>query len=116
MDSQTFQISTSQLSRGLSTFQTDLNGGSVIKYIYSIFVVLFVALAFPRFTWADDLTGRVLDPQGNRVADAQLRLFDRKSGELRSTRSSSAGEFTFTAVPAGEYLLEAEASSAALTG
>jgi vitamin B12 transporter len=124
MDPKTLRVSTSQLSPGLNTFQDNFIGGSVImsansrkliRYVYSIAVILLAGLVSPRFTRADDLTGRVLDPQENRVAEAQLRLFDRNNGELRKTKSSSEGEFSFVGIPAGEYLLEADAA-AALTG
>jgi vitamin B12 transporter len=79
-------------------------------------ILLLAALMSPAFAWSDDLTGKVLDPQGNVVSDAQLRLFDRKSGELRKTTSSPEGAFSFQGISSGEYLLEADASGAALTG
>ena len=82
----------------------------------TICAVLIVLVSVTGSLWADGLMGTVLDPQGNRVADAQLRLFDRRSGELRKTTSSTDGEFSFQGIPSGEYLLEADASAAALTG
>jgi iron complex outermembrane receptor protein len=81
-----------------------------------ILILLLAALVSPSLAWSDDLTGKVLDPQGKVVSDAQLRLFDRKSGELRKTTSSQEGSFSFQGIPAGQYLLEADASDAALTG
>lgn len=65
---------------------------------------------------AASLEGRVLDPQGAAVANAQLRLSNRNSGALRQTRSRADGSYTFAAVPVGAYLLEGEASDAALAG
>lgn len=64
---------------------------------------------------ADSVSGRVLDPQGNRVAGAKLRLLHRSSGDVRTTVSSDEGDYSFPRIPAGTYLLEAEASSAALS-
>ena len=81
-----------------------------------IVILLSAALVSPGLVWSDDLTGKVIDSQGKVVLDAQLRLFDRKSGELRKTTSSQEGSFSFQGIPAGEYLLEADASDAALTG
>ena len=79
-----------------------------------ITLLAIAALLSPLLARADNLTGRVTDPQNNRVPEAQLRLFDRKTGELRKTTSSSDGEFSFQGIPAGEYLLEADAASSAL--
>ena len=50
-------------------------GGSV--------VMLVVLLLSEQVVFADSLSGRILDPQNNVVADVQLRLFDRTSGQLR---------------------------------
>src|SRR2546422_903 len=75
--------------------------------------LLFLSVAI---SYADTLTGRVTDPQGNRVPNAQLRLFERKSGALRTGSSSASGEYAFRELPPGDYLIEAEASSAVLTG
>lgn len=78
-----------------------------------IIVILFLSLS--RSTaWADNLSGRVLDPRGNVVPDAQLRLFDRKNGQLRKTAADSRGAYSFQGIPSGDYLLEADASSSAL--
>src|SRR5262245_34530663 len=63
---------------------------------------------------ADTLTGRVLDPQGRVVGNANVRLYDRNNGQQRATMSSKDGVFTFEEIPAGSYLLEADASDAAL--
>src|SRR5690349_2273024 len=79
-----------------------------------VFVSIFT-LALQGIAQADSLKGRVLDPQGENIADAQIRLFDRKTGELRTTSSSSDGQYQFLGISAGNYLLEGAASSAALT-
>jgi iron complex outermembrane receptor protein len=86
-----------------------------LEILCAIFAVLVTVLMSQSLVWADDLTGRVLDPQGSVVADAQLKLYDRKSGELRTTVSNSEGGYSFRGIPSGDYLLEADASSAALT-
>ena len=82
----------------------------------SFFALLALVVVLPSAGFADNLTGRVLDPQGNLVPGAQVRLFDRKNGQLRKTISDSEGGYSFPGIPAGDYLLEGDASSAALTG
>jgi vitamin B12 transporter len=63
---------------------------------------------------ADSLAGKVLDPQGLPVADAKVALFDRNSGERRNTVTARDGTYDFADIPAGAYLIEAEAGSSAL--
>jgi vitamin B12 transporter len=81
----------------------------------TVCVLMTIFVLRSSVVWADSLTGRVLDPTARPVAGAQLRLFDRKTGELRSTTSSAEGEYSFRGIPKGEFLLEAAASSASLT-
>ena len=83
-------------------------GGSV--------VMLVVLLLSEQAVFADSLSGRILDPQNNVVADVQLRLFDRTSEQLRETTSGSSGGYAFRDIPPGEYLLEARGSAGALSG
>jgi len=86
-----------------------------VTLLRNIFFILVTILMSQNLVWADDLTGRVLDPQGSVVPAAQVRLFDRKTGQLRTTVSNSEGGFSFRGIPRGDYLLEADASSSALT-
>ncbi len=65
---------------------------------------------------AESLSGRVLDPDGAVVVNAQLRLFDRTSGKLRQTQSAGDGAYSFPNIAAANYLLEGEAADEALTG
>lgn len=76
-----------------------------------LFPLFFIS---QTFAMADSLTGFVLDPQGSRVPGAQVRLFDRKNGQMRKTAANSEGGYSFTGIPAGDYLVEADASNAAL--
>ncbi len=80
-----------------------------------LFVLAFIVLVLPTTAVADNLTGRVLDPQGKIVPGAQVRLFDRKTGQLRTTATSSEGAYSFSGIPSGDYLLDGDASSAALS-
>ncbi|HLQ77216.1 MAG TPA: TonB-dependent receptor, partial [Terriglobia bacterium] len=82
--------------------------------IASLVVALSALLSLPGYVHAENLTGRILDPQGKSVPDAQVRLFDRNSGELRATRSSRDGDFAFQGIPTGIYLVEADGASGTL--
>ena len=64
---------------------------------------------------ADSLKGRVVDPMGAAVQNADVTLFDRNSGELRKATSDASGDYSFSNLPAGTYLMEAQTSGAALT-
>ena len=66
--------------------------------------LLALALAAPHPASADSLSGRIRDPQGGVVAGAQLRLFDRTSGQVREAASTADGRYAFTGIPAGEYV------------
>lgn len=70
-----------------------------------------LSLALPLA--ADTLSGKITDPQGAVVANADVTLFDKSSGNVRQTKSSEAGEYRFDVGP-GTYLLEIQASGSAL--
>lgn len=77
---------------------------------------LIALLGTASVAWADSVSGRVLDPQGLAVAGARVRLFDRNSGERRQMLSAADGAYKFAGLAAGNYLIEADAIKAALTG
>ena len=78
--------------------------------------VLLLAVAAAGSLHGESLRGRVVDPQGAAVPNARLRLFDRNSGSLHKTTSNPEGHYSFLNIPEGDYLLEADAADAALTG
>src|SRR5690242_9590760 len=80
----------------------------------TVFLVAIFTLVSPVFVRADNLSGRVLDPQGNAVANAKIELFDRNSAEQRNTLTGKDGGFRFEGIPSGAYLLEAHAADSAL--
>jgi len=51
---------------------------------------------------AENITGQVFDPQGKAVTDAQVRLFDRNGGAMRSTTSSKGWQLQFSGNTGGE--------------
>ena len=68
-----------------------------------------LALFIATSGYADSLTGRALDPDDKAIPGASLRLFDRNTGEVRSTTASSSGIYSFQSIPSGDYLLEGNA-------
>ncbi len=70
----------------------------------------------PQHAAADSLAGRIRDPQDRAVPNAQIRLFDRASGQVRETLGAPDGSYAFEDIPAGAYVLEAQASAGALSG
>jgi len=80
------------------------------------FASLVALVLFVNPVLAEDLTGKILDPDGRAVANASLRLYERNSGDLRTTKSSSDGAYSFKGIAPGDYLLEADASDSALNG
>jgi len=81
-----------------------------------VFVSLMIVLVSVYPLLADDLTGKVLDPDGRAVPNASVRLYERNSGEVRVARASSDGTYSFRGISGGEYLLEGDASDSALNG
>jgi iron complex outermembrane receptor protein len=67
-------------------------------------------------SFADNLSGRVLDPSGAAVGGARLRLFDRSTGALLQSVSAPDGTWEFRNIPSGEYLLEGMAGPVSLAG
>ncbi len=56
------------------------------------------------------VAGSVSDSTGARLPGAAIELRNLGNGEVRPTTSGSSGEFVFTAVPAGQYAITAQAS------
>ena len=55
------------------------------------------------------LTGRVAAADGRPLADARLTLVDHQTGHSFTAAATSAGRFTFEALPPGDYQLDAAA-------
>ncbi|MXY70598.1 MAG: TonB-dependent receptor [Acidobacteriia bacterium] len=65
---------------------------------------------------AASLHGLISAPSGEVLAGAQVRLFDRNSGQIHSVSSMDDGRYSFPNVPDGEYLLTGESADEALAG
>ena len=85
-------------------------------HLYRLFASTVLALFCGSLVFGEALTGKVLDPDGKAVPNASVRLFDKNSGTLVSTRASAEGIYSFKGVAPGTYLLEGDASNAALSG
>ena len=77
-------------------------------------VVLVGLLIGPASLRADTLAGKVVDAQGLAVPNARIKLLDRNSGEQRNTVSGQNGSYSFAGIPAGTYVIEADAANSAL--
>ena len=108
-----------RLARSLSDFRplsscfTRRRHGARLRLLL---VALAAVVAAPQVALADSLSGRIRDPQGGIVIGAQLRLFDRASGQVRESASAADGRYAFAGIPAGEYVIEARGSGGALSG
>jgi vitamin B12 transporter len=70
-----------------------------------VFVPLF-ALAVAH---ASDLRGVIQDPQSRPIPNAVITMFPRNGGASTAATSDSAGAYHFDSLPAGDYILRAEA-------
>ena len=70
--------------------------------------------AAAAFASAASITGTVKDPQGRPVPDVTLTLFSQTGSAGGATTSDSTGAYRFTNLPAGDFILRAEASGFAL--
>src|SRR5882724_2102480 len=57
-----------------------------------------------------DVSGTVIDPQQRPVAATKVSLLSRTSSFSQTTQTDSAGDFSFRAVPVGEYTVTVESS------
>jgi hypothetical protein len=77
------------------------------RFKFSFAVLVFIAAAHAQSV-AGTLRGVIADPSGGHVPAAAVTLTSQETGARRSAASDAQGEFTITAVPPGEYRLEAE--------
>ena len=68
--------------------------------------IALIAMGLPLA--ADSLTGKVVDAQGAIVANADVILFDRASGNQRKNRSSATVEDSFTDITTGTYAMSSQ--------
>ncbi|HVG17612.1 MAG TPA: TonB-dependent receptor [Blastocatellia bacterium] len=80
------------------------------RRLLSLLVATFL-LSSQVFTQVStgDITGRVLDPQGNVVPGATVTAKNNATGLTRTTTSNDSGEYTITQLPPGTYEITVEA-------
>src|SRR5947199_749287 len=74
--------------------------------------MLHTTMAMLQTTMAENtgiVRGTVEDPSGQPVLGAELKLKDKTTLEKFKTTSNESGEFTFTNIPNGDYVLSAKA-------
>src|SRR5260370_2778116 len=81
-----------------------------IYRLVSSFVFIVLCFGAAQASAFGDVRGTVLDPQRRPIAAAKVSLLSRSSSFSRTTDTDGAGEFSFRAVPVGEYTLIIESS------
>jgi hypothetical protein len=83
----------------------------MMKSIYAIsgcVLLLFCCAVTVSASVFGDVNGTVIDPQQHAIAAAKITLLSRSSSLRRTTDTDNAGEFSFRAVPIGEYNVTVE--------
>lgn len=73
-------------------------------------IVIVTSFISVRASVFGDVKGVVLDPQQHAIAGARITVASRSSSFSRTTITDVAGEFSFRAVPVGEYTVNVESS------
>jgi hypothetical protein len=76
--------------------------------VFFLLTSLLISAALAQ-TSTGDITGRVLDPQGNAVAGATVTAKNIATGATRSTTTNDVGEYTLTQLTPGTYEVTTEA-------
>jgi outer membrane receptor protein involved in Fe transport len=79
-----------------------------IYRVLSSFAFIVLCFAAARASVFGDVRGTVLDPQERAIAAAKVTLLSGSSSFSRTTNTDSAGQFSFRAVPIGEYTITVE--------
>jgi len=79
-----------------------------IDRLLASFVLIVLSVAAANASVFGDVRGTVLDPQHRPIAGAKVTLLARSSSFSQTTQTDSAGDFSFRAVPVGEYTVTVE--------
>ena len=78
--------------------------------IFLCLIVIVTSFISVRASVFGDVKGAVLDPQQRAIARAKITLASHSSSVSRVTVTDVVGEFSFRAVPVGEYTVNVESS------
>ncbi|HVG21613.1 MAG TPA: TonB-dependent receptor [Blastocatellia bacterium] len=80
-----------------------------LKRIVPLALVSLVFVTAASAAVLSDVRGVVLDPKGDSVKDAKVTLRPKASESLRTEKTNDSGEFIFSGVASGEYIISVEA-------
>lgn len=77
--------------------------------VKTLTLLLSLALGSYAQTISGSIAGRVLDPQGASIAGASVTAVEASKNINETTKTGEQGDFTFAALPPGDYAVRAEA-------
>jgi hypothetical protein len=80
----------------------------IVKRLLAGVFLSFLAVPGLRAQTAGSISGHLTDPTGAELPQTEVTLTDVATNGSRSTRSTSAGDYTFTEVPPGTYTIQAK--------
>jgi len=84
------------------------------KQLYILAVILAVFSLHSNFILAQssssDIAGRVLDSSGNVIPNAEVTLTNQQTGDTRTVKTGSTGDFIFATLQPGTYSVRVNAS------
>src|SRR6266404_3903647 len=81
-----------------------------INRLLSSLVLIVLSVAAAHASVFGDVRGTVLDPQHSAIVGAKVALLARSSSFSQTTQTDSAGDFSFRALPIGEYTVTVESA------
>jgi len=79
-----------------------------IKRLVSSFVLVVLSVAAAHASAFGEVRGSVLDPHQHPIAAAKITLLSRSSSFSLTSQTDGVGNFSFRAVPIGEYTVTVE--------
>ncbi len=80
------------------------------RFLSRLFAVVLLANPCAFAQIAGQIAGRVLDPSGAAVANAQVRLTDAATHVIQSTTTTSSGDYVFINLAPGSYRIDVSAN------
>ncbi len=79
------------------------------RFAFTAGLIVLLAAGAISQTGTSSVLGRILDPQGNVIAGAQVTLINQDTKQERTQSTSETGNYAFDLIPPGDYQLEVEA-------